>query len=195
MVSCAPWERARLRRAPRRPPRARCARGGEVRGDAGARAVDGAAAAAAARRQVFTVGFCDDAELPYVLAAGGRDGKVAVWDAASSAAVRARFPTGKTEADYLADDDIGLARMSLAGGGGGGRDSDDDSDGEGGGGGAGARKGGGGGGGGGAGAKKAGGGGGAGGAGPKKGGGGKGGGGGGGGGGGVKMTGKAKAKK
>ena len=37
--------------------------------------------------QVFTVGFCDDAELPCVLAAGGRDGKLAVR---VSVCVRAR---------------------------------------------------------------------------------------------------------
>jgi len=77
--------------------------------------------------QVFCCGFCGDAESPYILAIGGKDSKLCVWDVACSQAVRKAWATGKTDADYAGvEDDLGLDAMRISRAD--GRDSDDDSD-------------------------------------------------------------------
>jgi periodic tryptophan protein 1 len=74
--------------------------------------------------QVFCCGFCNDPATPYVLALGGKDGKVLVWDTVSNASVRARFPTGAKDADYEGVDEA-MEKMALDG-----QDSSDYSDSE-----------------------------------------------------------------
>jgi hypothetical protein len=59
-----------------------------------------------------------------VLALGGKDGKVLVWDIVSNASVRQRFPTGKKDEDYAGVDEA-LEKMALDG-----QDSSDYSDSE-----------------------------------------------------------------
>eukprot|EP00960_Hanusia_phi_P074681 768287-Hanusia_phi.AAC.12 len=50
--------------------------------------------------QVFCCSWCVDPEAAYVLAVGGKDGKLVVWDTTSNASIRQRFPTGRKEEDY-----------------------------------------------------------------------------------------------
>ena len=64
--------------------------------------------------QVFCCGWCNDAGTPFVLALGGKDGKVLVWDTVSNASVRQRFPTGKKDEDYAGVDEA-LEKMALDG--------------------------------------------------------------------------------
>eukprot|EP00293_Proteomonas_sulcata_P004268 CAMPEP_0184320696 /NCGR_PEP_ID=MMETSP1049-20130417/115357_1 /TAXON_ID=77928 /ORGANISM="Proteomonas sulcata, Strain CCMP704" /LENGTH=351 /DNA_ID=CAMNT_0026641275 /DNA_START=120 /DNA_END=1175 /DNA_ORIENTATION=+ len=72
--------------------------------------------------QVFCASFCTERGSEYILAAGGKDSKVLIWDTASSAAVRARFPTGKSDEDYLGVEDLEMDKMNIT------RDDDRDSD-------------------------------------------------------------------
>ena len=72
--------------------------------------------------QVFCCSFCNDPATPYILALGGKDGKVLVWDTVSNPSVRQRFPTGKKDEDYEGVDEA-LEKMKLDG-----EDSSDYSD-------------------------------------------------------------------
>jgi len=74
--------------------------------------------------QVFCCSWCNDPATPYVLALGGKDGKVVVWDTVSNNSVRQSFPTGKKDADYEGVDEA-LEKMKLDG-----EDSSDYSDSE-----------------------------------------------------------------
>mmetsp|Transcript_48578 Transcript_48578/g.115634 ORF Transcript_48578/g.115634 Transcript_48578/m.115634 type:complete len:553 (+) Transcript_48578:54-1712(+) len=77
--------------------------------------------------QVFCCSFCGDAETPWILAIGGKDSKLFVWDVAASTAVRRAWATGKSDAEYAgAEEDLGLGNMRI-GKKEEGRDSDDDS--------------------------------------------------------------------
>jgi periodic tryptophan protein 1 len=72
--------------------------------------------------QVFCCGFCNDPATPYILALGGKDGKVLVCDTVANPSVRQRFPTGKKDSDYAGVDEA-MEKMALDG-----QDSSDYSD-------------------------------------------------------------------
>jgi len=73
--------------------------------------------------QVFTVAFCGDQASAYTLAVGGKDAQVAVWDVVSSAGVRARFPTGRRDEEFV-EEELQMEKMTISRP---GRDSDDES--------------------------------------------------------------------
>eukprot|EP00286_Rhodomonas_abbreviata_P007413 CAMPEP_0181319318 /NCGR_PEP_ID=MMETSP1101-20121128/17502_1 /TAXON_ID=46948 /ORGANISM="Rhodomonas abbreviata, Strain Caron Lab Isolate" /LENGTH=541 /DNA_ID=CAMNT_0023426899 /DNA_START=160 /DNA_END=1782 /DNA_ORIENTATION=- len=73
--------------------------------------------------QVFCCSFCNESESAYTLAVGGKDAMVVIWDVASSAAVRQRWQTGRSDEEFAVED-IAMDKMSISRPDG-GRDSDD----------------------------------------------------------------------